>query len=241
MKLAILGYGRMGLEVERIAQSRGHCISAIFDVERGAPFSIESNLNGSQVIIDFTLQEAVFDNFRVAAHFGIPIVEGTTGWYDRINEIGEIDGLTVVYSPNFSIGVYKYFKLVEYAAKLMGPILDYDSYVHEWHHTGKVDSPSGTAKTLAKILVEQLPEKDHALFDSSHGKIDPKALHVTSTRVGRVPGTHEIGFDSPYDMIQLKHQAHGREGFTYGAVRAAEWIIGKEGVFTMDDFMEALI
>ena len=113
--------------------------------------------------------------------------------------------------------------------------------MHEIHHTGKADSPSGTAKTLAHILLENLPNKKTVLYDTSHGVIDPGDLHVTSTRVGRVPGTHEVGFDSPADEIILKHVVHGREGLATGAVRAAEWIADKSGVFTMDDFMNDLL
>lgn len=238
MKLAILGYGRMGKQVEHQARQRGHDISAIFDI--GDSFSTESDLNGAQAIISFVLADAVLDNVKTAARCGVPIVEGTTGWYDQLDQLKSIKDVSIIYSPNFSIGVYQFSRLVSYAAQLMGPLLDYDCYVHEFHHTGKADSPSGTAKSLAERLLEHLPNKDKALYDSSHGMIDPKALHVTSTRVGRAPGTHEIGFDSPADEIVLKHVAHGREGFAIGAVRAAEWIVGKKGIFTMDDFMSEI-
>jgi len=239
MKFAILGYGRMGKEVERQAQRRGHEISAIFDIQDN--FSSNADLNGAQVIISFVLAEAVLDNMTAAAQLGVPIVEGTTGWYDQLDQLKLIKNLSIIYSPNFSIGVYQFTKLVEYAAKLMGSLSEYDCYLHEFHHTGKADSPSGTAKKLANVLLQNLPNKEKALFDASHGVIDPKALHVTSTRVGRVPGTHEIGFDSPADEIVLKHIAHGREGLADGAVQAAEWIVGKSGIFTMDDFMRDLL
>ena len=238
MKIAILGYGRMGHEIEKIAKERGHEIAAVFDIDK--PFDENADLNGARVIIDFTLQEAVEKNLRTAAARGIPVVEGTTGWLEKLDDVRKIDNLTMVYSPNFSVGVYMFSQIVRYAAQLLGRLDMYDCYVHEWHHSGKADSPSGTAKKLADILLAELPNKEYAFYETSHQRIEPRALHVTSTRVGRFPGTHEIGFDSPADFIQLRHQAHGRSGFAYGAVRAAEWIVDKKGIFTMDDFINSL-
>ena len=238
MKIALLGYGRMGKEIEAVAIDRGHEISAIFDIDK--PFTNSVDMNSSQVVIDFTLAGSVINNLKTAAFFGIPVVEGTTNWMENMDKARDIDGLNMVASPNFSVGVYIFNKIASYAAQQLGGLKEYDCYVHEFHHTGKADSPSGTAKSLAHTLLQQLPNKDHLLFDTSHETINPKALHVTSTRAGRFPGTHEIGFDSPADLIQLKHQAHGRLGFAYGAVLAAEWIKGKKGIFNMDDFMQSL-
>jgi 4-hydroxy-tetrahydrodipicolinate reductase len=238
MKIAILGYGRMGKEIESIALDRGHEISAIFDIDK--PFGKSVDVNGAEVIIDFTLADCVLENLKTAAYFGIPIVEGTTGLTVELDQTKNIDGLTMIFSPNFSVGVYIFNKIAGYAARQLGGLKEYDCYLHEFHHIGKADSPSGTAKSLAHTLLQELPDKDSLLFETSHETINPKVLHVTSTRVGRVPGTHEIGFDSPADLIQLKHQAHGRLGFAFGAVRAAEWILGKKGLFSMDDFMESM-
>jgi len=238
MKLAIVGYGRMGKEVEQQAQQRGHEICSILDVGDSLTASA---LNGAEVLISFILADAVLPNLQKAAKLGISVVEGTTGWYDKLAKAKELSNLTMIYSPNFSIGVYLFSKIVGTAARLIGPLSEYDCYVHEFHHKGKNDSPSGTAKKLADILLEHLPQKGTSLYDTSHGVIDQSMLHVTSTRVGRVPGIHEIGFDSSADEITLKHTAHGREGFALGAVRAAEWIIGKSGIFTMDDFMSSLL
>lgn len=238
MKFAILGYGRMGHQIESIATSLGHNISAVFDIDK--PFIAESDVNGADAIIDFTLADSVMENLKAAAALGVPIVEATTGWFDQYDEAVKIPGLTMIASPNFSIGVYQFKCIVELAAKLMGNLSAYDTYLHEWHHTGKADSPSGTAKMLAELLLTHLQNKDTALYETSHGQIGPEQLHVTSSRVGRIPGTHEIGFDSAYDTITLRHQAHSREGFAYGAVKAAEWIAGKSGIFTMDDFMNSM-
>ncbi|HPG39060.1 MAG TPA: dihydrodipicolinate reductase C-terminal domain-containing protein [bacterium] len=236
MKFAILGYGRMGHEVEKVAQNLGHTITAVFDIDQ--PFTVTSALNGAQVLIDFTLAATVPHNLSIAAQLGIPVVEGTTGWYEKLADVKNINGLTMLYSPNFSIGVYQFTKIVAFASRLMGSLDSYDCYLHEWHHTGKADSPSGTAKNLANVILENFPAKDKILTDTSYSAIDKKALHVTSTRVGRVPGTHEIGFDSVYDHITLRHEVHNREGLAFGAVRGAEWLAGKTGLFTMDDFMQ---
>jgi 4-hydroxy-tetrahydrodipicolinate reductase len=238
MKIAVLGSGRMGREVEIAAAKRGHNISAVFDIDN--PLTASSDLNGAEVLIDFTLAPAVIENLKNAAKLGVPVVEGTTGWDNQLEVLKTIDNLTVIYSPNFSIGVYQFTRLIEAAAKLFGPLEEYDCYLHEWHHTGKADSPSGTAKKLASLLLEHLPGKTEALYETSFARIAPHQLHVTSTRVGAIPGTHEVGFESVGDSIQLKHRAHGREGFAQGAVRAAEWIIGRRGVYTMDDFMRSL-
>ena len=235
MKIAILGYGRMGKEVENQINIQGHQASAIFDI--GDELCETSKLNGAEAIISFTLADSVFKNIEMAAKLSIPIVEGTTGWYDELNRLETVENVSILYSPNFSIGVYRFTQLVEHAAKLMGLHPEYDSYLHEFHHSGKADSPSGTAKKLANIVLNNMPNKDKIFSETSHDVIDPKALHVTSTRVGRVEGEHIVGFDSTADDITLKHTAHSREGFAAGSVRAAEWIAGKSGIFTMEDFM----
>ena len=236
MKIGILGYGRMGHEVEKQATKRGHEIALILDVD--APLTPKSPLNGAKVLIDFTLREAVLKNLEAAAKLDVPVIEGTTVQYEDIAKLDQIKNLAVLYSPNFSIGVFKFTRIVELAAKLFGNLSEYDSYLHEWHHSGKADSPSGTAKKLASIMLKNLANKNHLQFEKCDERIDPHALHVTSTRVGRIPGTHQVGFDSEYDSIKLEHAAHGREGFAYGAVLAAEWLVNKKGIFTMDDFMK---
>jgi 4-hydroxy-tetrahydrodipicolinate reductase len=235
MKLGLVGYGRMGREIETIAVSRGHEIGVRFDIE--GPRVETSSLSGVEVLVDFSVPGAVLSTLKAAASCRIPVVEGTTGWGEDLGEACEIKGLTMVHSPNFSPGVYVFMQLVRSAARQLGCIRGYDCHVHEWHHTGKLDSPSGTAKKLGDILVAELPAKDKTLYDTCNRRIEPGELQVTSTRVGRVPGTHIVGFDSTFDTIELKHQAHGREGFALGAVLAAEWIVAKEGIFTMEDFM----
>jgi len=236
MNLGIIGYGRMGHTVEQLAGNLGHRVTAHFDIDN--PLTSLSDKPDCAVLISFCLKDAVLENLKTAARFGVPIVEGTTGWDAELDQARQIPNLTMIYSPNFSIGVYLFSRIVEYASQQFASCPEYDCYLHEWHHSGKKDSPSGTAKNLAEILLKNLPAKERLLFTPPDGAINPRDLHVTSTRVGQIPGTHEIGFDGSYDSIQLRHTAHGREGFAYGAIRAAEWIIGKQGIFTMSDFMD---
>lgn len=238
MRIALSGYGRMGKQVEAVAREMGDEVVSIFEYD--APLTAESELNGAQVLISFSQPDAVLPVLRAAAGHRIPVVEGTTGWYDQLPQVENLSGLSLIYSPNFSLGVYQFMKLIEKAAELMGAVGDYDTYIHEWHHSGKIDSPSGTARRLAEIVLEKFPGKSKALYDTCHRKIESGELHVTSTRVGRVPGTHEVGFDAVADSVQIRHTAHGREAFARGAVRAAHWIVGKDGIFTMDDFMNSI-
>jgi 4-hydroxy-tetrahydrodipicolinate reductase len=235
MKIAIVGYGRMGKEIERLSPELGHEIVAVFD--EYSPLEESSDLCSAEVLVDFSLAPAVLDVLKVAAVKNVPVVEGTTGWSHDLPEVLSIKGLTMVYSPNFSIGVYQFTQLVRKAAQLLGSMGCYDVYVHDWHHSGKVDSPSGTAVRLAEVMLGEFEGKTTPLYESCHRRIKPNELHVTSTRVGRVPGTHEVGFDSEYDQILLKHVAQGRVGLAFGALKAAEWIVGRRGVFTMDDWM----
>lgn len=235
MKIALIGYGRMGREIERMAPTLESEICARFDL--GEELSPSSDLKGAHALIDFSGAQAIAQNLTTAALLNIPIVEGTTGWYEQLEQIKEIPGLTMIYSANFSMGVYRFQQVTQFAGQLFGAAGGYDAYVHEWHHAGKADSPSGTALSLAKTLLAEMPQKTELLTNTSNGKIAPQALHVTSTRTGRIPGTHEIGFDSIYDQITLRHQAFGREAFAYGALRAAEWILDRTGIYTMADFM----
>ncbi|NOY77830.1 MAG: 4-hydroxy-tetrahydrodipicolinate reductase [Calditrichaeota bacterium] len=238
MNIALLGYGKMGQAVEHLARQDGHTISAIFDLRN--PLTPHSDLQNTDVLIDFSAADAVLAHLKLAADFNIPIVEGTTGWYSELGNIHEIKGLTLLYSPNFSLGVFAFSKIAELAAQLFNKIGGYDAYIHEWHHSGKADSPSGTAKKLAEGLLAHLDTKTQIQTETSHGKIEPDALHVTSTRAGAIAGTHEIGFSSPYDWITLRHQAVSREGFAGGALRAARWLVNRTGIFTMDDLMNDL-
>lgn len=237
MLILLHGYGRMGREAEQAARRKGHEISVILNSRRPlAGHPIEAD-----VVIDFSTPAAVEELLPQAARAGVPVVSGTTGWdFDR-ERLERIEGLTLLFSPNFSTGVFVLNLLVASAAEWLDRIGGFDGYLHEWHHDRKADSPSGTARMLAETIISKSSAKTHIMSEASHGRIDPKALHVTSTRAGRRPGIHEVGFDSDADLIQLRHTAHNRSGFATGAVLAAEWIRERSGVFEMGDFMQELL
>jgi 4-hydroxy-tetrahydrodipicolinate reductase len=167
-------------------------------------------------------------------------VVGTTGWYDDLDTVEgwvqEHDG-SLLYAPNFSVGVAVLRTALEAALPLLDRLDDYDAFVQETHHTQKADSPSGTAVMLGEHVVKGLERKDHVASETQHGRIDPSAVHVTSTRAGTVHGEHTVSFDSPFDRLALRHRAKGRRGFAVGAVRAAEWLQGRPGLFTLDDML----
>jgi 4-hydroxy-tetrahydrodipicolinate reductase len=172
-----------------------------------------------------------------------PIVVGTTGWQDQLSKIEALvskNRTGLIYASNFSIGVNVFFQIVRVAAQLMDRFSDYDAFIHEIHHKNKIDSPSGTALTMGQIVLKILQRKKELLNETSHGKIRPEQLHISSSRSGDVVGTHILSFDSVADSIELKHTAKNRSGLALGTLLAAEWIIGKKGLFTMDDIFQDL-
>jgi 4-hydroxy-tetrahydrodipicolinate reductase len=233
MKIALIGYGKMGKEIEAAALAAGDTIVKKFRSDRPAD---AASLADSDVCIEFSTPATVMANIQVALQAQKDIVVGTTGWYDRLPELKNSTFQSgLLYSANFSIGVNMYFRIVAAAAELMRNTADYDPYIHELHHRQKADSPSGTALRLAEILVQRIDRKTEIATHRMDGKIPPGALHVTSTRVGFCPGTHTVGFDSEADLIELTHTARTRRGFALGALRAARWLKGRKGVYTMDD------
>jgi 4-hydroxy-tetrahydrodipicolinate reductase len=240
MIIALIGYGTMGREVETAAREREITVGPIFSEEEnpgGAALTRES-LRGVDVCIDFTSAASVPGNVRAAAAAGCNIVVGTTGWYDRLTEIRSIveaKGIGFLYASNFSLGVNLFFRIASDAARLIGRYPGYDVAIQETHHRRKADSPSGTALTLGSLVLQAFPAKSEILPETSHGAPAPERLHVTSTRVGSVPGMHTVLFDSEADTIELKHTARSRRGFALGALIAAEWLKGKHGFFTMQD------
>jgi 4-hydroxy-tetrahydrodipicolinate reductase len=233
MKIALFGFGKMGREIDAVAREQGDIIAQVFEVEN--PVRREA-LHDIDVCIDFSTPEAVVSNIRVAAEAERDIVVGTTGWSEHLPEIRQlVKNSGLLHSSNFSLGMNYFFRIVRCAAELMNGAGGYDPYIHEIHHSQKVDSPSGTALTLARILVERIERKKEILSSASLGKIGPEFLHVTSTRAGAVAGTHTVGFDSEADLIELQHVAKTRRGFALGALTAARWLRGKKGIYTMDD------
>ena len=238
LNIALSGMGQMGQAIERIAVEQGHEVVARFDLDAPVPDSIRG-FEGADVI-DFTSPSAVLEHIQGYCKAGIPAVIGTTGWYDALPLVeawvAEHDA-TVLYAPNFSIGVALLVEAVRAVAPYLNALPEYDVFVHEAHHTNKIDSPSGTALHLAKQILRGMERKTRIEVEAQHGRIAPDALHVSSTRVGHVFGRHEVGIDGVYDQISLIHDAKSRNGFAYGAIRAAGWIQGRKGLFTLDDVL----
>ncbi len=245
MKICLIGYGKMGKEVERVAKLRGHSVCAIVDKsDAGATHNVidgnGSCLKDADVVIDFTVPSAVVDNIRRVTAAKKNMVVGTTGWYDGMTEAKQLVGAAgtgFIYSSNFSVGVNVFYRIVEAAARLINKVPEYDAFGYELHHNQKLDSPSGTAKSIAEILLKNIGRKKQAQYDKLDRKINPEELHFASVRAGSIPGTHVVGFDSEADTIELKHTARSRAGFALGAVMAAEWVKGRKGFFTMKDFV----
>ena len=245
MKLALIGTGRMGQAVEAVAIDESHEIVARFDVTKPLMGAVDpEELNGAEVCIDFSLPDVALDHLHRYSFWGMDAVVGTTGWYDDLPKVREWvdEGQNgVLYAPNFSLGVAILVRALRGALPLLNQLPDYDAWVHEIHHSGKVDSPSGTAKLLANELLDGLDRKERIEAETQHGAIPSEALHVTSTRTGHVFGEHTVGFDSAVDQLLFKHVAKDRRAFAYGAVKAAEWVKGRTGLFTLDDMLEDVV
>jgi len=231
MKIALLGYGRMGKTIEKFAQERNHEIVFILDKNEE-----KGSLAEAEVAINFSVPKAAVKNIKLALGKKIPVICGTTGWldfYDEVTSFCNINKTAFLYASNFSIGVNLFFKINELAAKLMKPHSEeYKPSIQEIHHIHKLDAPSGTAITIAESLVDT----GHFSTWELNGTTDKK-LNIESVREGEVPGTHSITYHSQVDEISLKHEAFSRDGFALGAVIAAEWILNKKGVFSMQDVL----
>ena len=249
MKLALLGYGRMGHEVERLAMAQGHEVSVRLDVDdnpAGAGITAAA-FASIDAAIDFSVPTAVFDNIDRATDVGVPLVVGTTGWDDRIDEVRRLvdeRDAAVVYGANLSIGANLFFRTVEHAARLfdaIGEHADYDPYVLEHHHRNKADTPSGTALHLAGLVTEASGAKKTIQTGNPEGSIDAEALHIASLRAGTAFGEHTVGFDGAADAVKLTHTARSREGFAAGALLAARWIIGRKGCFGFRSVLDEIL
>lgn len=241
MKLALVGTGNMGQAIERLALQQGDEIVARFNEEHPLPVEADvSVLNGADVVMDFTLPHVVRAHIDAYCRWRIPAVIGTTGWYDQLDEVRqqvEASGATLLYAPNFSLGVALLKHVLQQLLPLLERLPDYDVYIHEVHHTRKADSPSGTALMLARLIVDGLSRKTRIETETQHGRIAPEALHVTSTRAGQVFGRHTIGICGPFDELTLEHNAYSRDGFAAGALQAARWLVGRRGFFSLDDML----
>ncbi|MDL1891329.1 4-hydroxy-tetrahydrodipicolinate reductase [Sphingobacteriales bacterium CHB3] len=240
MNLALIGYGKMGKEIEAVAREKGITIVQIFDEKEnhGGHALNASVLSGVDVCIDFSTPFAVLDNIKAVVSCGKNLVVGTTGWYDKLDDVRKMvkeKNTGFLYSSNFSLGVNIFLHILKDAAHIFDRYADYDVAILESHHNKKVDSPSGTALSLGSTIVQHVRRKTEILSESSHGQIKPNQLHISSTRVGSTVGKHSVVFDSECDTIELVHTAKNRRGLALGAVVAAEWLKGKRGFFTMKD------
>ena len=230
MKLALMGYGAMGQLVAKLANEQGHELAVTFasgDGERGVD-DLANSLRGCDLAIDFSVAAAVRRNVEACSQAGVPLVEGTTGWNDELDEVKRIvaahDG-ALIYGANFSVGVQVFYRIAVRAAELFCGLESYDAFIEEAHHKRKRDAPSGTAVHLRTLVTE------------SFGREVP----VTSTRAGYIPGTHRLGFDSAADQIMLTHTARSREGFAAGALVAAQWIVGRKGVYEFSEVFDEIL
>lgn len=236
MKIALIGYGKMGKEIEQIALSRGHSIVLKVDVNNEKTYSIEE-LKNADAAIEFSTPESAINNIYKCFEAGLPVVVGTTGWLNRLGEVKQKcieKNQALFYASNYSIGVNLFFKLNEYLAILMKPYSEYNVSMEEIHHVHKLDAPSGTAISLANQVMGQIESKQKWVNNSTN---NTNELSITSKRIDEVPGTHTVTYSSAVDEISITHLAHNRKGFALGAVIAAEWIIGKKGIFGMSDLM----
>lgn len=239
MKIALIGYGKMGRAIEKIAKERGHEIVAIIDVDNQGDFDSDA-FRSADVAIEFTTPKTAFDNYLKAFAQGVKVVSGSTGWTDRLMEIHNLcdeKGYTFFWTSNFSIGVNIFFALNKYLAAMMSGFPQYHPEMKEIHHIHKLDHPSGTAVSLANGII--LENKN--IGDWSEEKADDRTMLIRHERIGEVPGTHSICWDSAVDSITITHEAKSREGFALGAVTAAEWVANEQGFLTMEMLMRRII
>jgi len=238
MQLAILGYGKMGQEIEKTARKRGHEIALIIDnledwEKKG------NSLKECDLGIDFSTQDSVVDNINRCFDVDIPVVTGTTGWHDEQERVFQdcLDkGKCLFYAPNFSIGVNIFFDLNRFLASQMSEWGEYEISIEETHHIHKQDAPSGTAIVLANDIIRNIERKEKWVNEISE---NPEEIEIKSYRTENVPGTHIVRYDSEVDTIKIIHSAKNRKGFALGAILAAEWVIDKKGVFTMKDMFQS--
>lgn len=242
MNIALIGYGKMGKEIDAFAPSQGIQVVARFDIDNNRSGSglTPDALKNVQVCVDFSVPSEVITNLRRVAECGKNLVIGTTGWYDKLDEARRIVNekqIGLVYSANFAIGMNVFLKLLEEAGKMVDRF-EYDVAIQETHHREKLDSPSGTALEIGKILLRSFKRKKELLTAKPEGTLRPEQLQISSTRVGTVGGIHAVSFDSLADTIELKHTAKSRAGFALGALLAAKWIDGRRGLYSMEDVMK---
>lgn len=236
MKIALIGYGKMGKEIEKIALQRNHKIVYKFDINNNKEFDAQM-LKNADAAIEFSAPDAAFDNYMMCFDANVPVVSGTTGWLQKYNEITQYvinNNKSFFYASNFSIGVNIFFKINDVLARLMNKYHEYNVKITETHHTEKKDAPSGTAISLAQDIIKNLELKNS--WANEYTEQNDK-IYIESLRKVNIPGTHTINYESNVDIIEITHHAKNRIGFAVGAVLAAEFIADKKGVFSMNDLL----
>ena len=239
MKIALIGYGKMGHEIEKIAVERGHEVVCTIDMNEEEKFTSPA-FKSAEVAIEFTSPKSAMNNYRQAFAAGVPVVSGTTGWLEQLDEIKDAcdnQGQTFFYASNFSLGVYIFSALNNHLAKIMNQFPGYDVRMEETHHIHKLDAPSGTAITLAEDIMEKIERKGKWALNRSDS---PDELQINAFREGEVPGTHSVIYESEADTIRITHEARNRKGLAHGAVLAAEFTKGKKGFLSMQDMLGTL-
>ena len=236
MKITLLGYGKMGKEIEKAALEKGHEIFLKIDSEKDWQ-TYENVFAQSEIAIDFSMPDTAVANIKKCFKSNIPVVEGTTAWYNQLDEIKSLckqKNQALFFASNYSIGVNILFEINKQLASIMNNYESYEPSIEESHHIQKLDAPSGTAITLANEIIEKIERKKKWIKEFSQA---PNELAIKSIRKGNIPGTHSIFYDSPTDVLEIKHTAKNRKGFAFGAVLAAEFLLGKTGFFTMEDLL----
>jgi 4-hydroxy-tetrahydrodipicolinate reductase len=239
MNVALIGYGKMGKEIEKILLEKGHNIS----VKINATTPIESiDFSTTDIAIEFSTPKSAFTNISFCLKHQIPVVVGTTGWYSKLEEVKalcEQNNGALLYATNFSIGVNIFFKVNQYLAQIMNHFTDYDCEVKEIHHTEKLDAPSGTGITIAEQIIKNLNR--YQIWENTNKVTAINTLPLVSERLPEVPGTHIVKYENDIDKIELTHTAHQRKGFALGSVLAAEWLLNKKGIYKMTDVFDDII
>jgi 4-hydroxy-tetrahydrodipicolinate reductase len=247
MRAVIVGYGSMGREVERVLAERGHSVAARVDAAAGrgdSPTLTPAIASKADVAIEFSTADAVAGNARLYAGLGLSAVVGTSGWHSKLDEVaGIVAGSSIGYlhGSNFAVGAHLFFALVGRAVRLIDPLPEYDILSWEVHHRRKRDSPSGTALSMANVITSASSRKKRIVTGRLDRPIAADELHVASVRGGEVPGIHTVLLDSLFDTIEITHSSRSRGGFALGAVMASEWLAGRKGMFTVDDFISDLL
>jgi 4-hydroxy-tetrahydrodipicolinate reductase len=240
MKIAMIGYGKMGRTIEQLASKQGHEVVLKINVDNLNEFTAKK-LQQADVAIEFSQPDVAYDNIMTCLKAGLPVVSGTTAWLDKYEEVKDWclanDG-AFFYASNFSIGVNIFFELNKHLAKIMSNHPSYQVDIEEIHHTQKLDAPSGTAVTLAEGILEKIDTLQGYQLQEGNQEIKDNCIPIIAKRIGNTPGTHVIKYHSAIDELEIKHTANGREGFASGAITAAHWLIGKKGIFGMNDLLE---